>query len=97
MEFNNDFSSDISGLKKNKWKKEIIIGTISSFLVISLIIIIIIISIYSSNKNEENLEELGSIKCVYDILHSSSEIYILGENYDNSKSKFDIFINGEKI
>ena len=94
MEFKNDFSSDMTVLKKN-WKKEIIIVMIFGFLFLSLIIIIILLSL-SSKDNKDEKEELGIINCIYDIQSSSSEISILGDKF-NDESKIDIFVDGEKI
>ena len=68
MEFKNDFSSNISGLKNNPWKKEIIIGIICTLMVISLIIVLIIAAVSSSSsKDSESQEEIGTINCIYDI------------------------------
>ena len=99
MDIITDFSSDISGLKKKVWRKEIIICIIFAILLISLILIVIVASVSSSNneknKNKEKIE-LGIINCLYDIQSSTSEIQIIGEQCKNDFD-LDIFIEGEKI
>ena len=97
MEFKNDFSSNISGLKNSPWKKEIIIGIICALMVISLIIVIIIVAVSSSSsKNSEKKDEIGMINCIYDIQTTALSTFILGMNFIK-ESEFDIYIDGEKI
>jgi flagellar basal body-associated protein FliL len=82
MEFKNDFSSNISGLNKNTWKKEIIIGIIGAIMVISLIIVIIIVAVSSSSsKDSEKKKEIGMINCIFDIQNTASSTLILGINF----------------
>lgn len=93
-----DFSSNISGLPKNKisWKKLIIIGAVSIVLIVAIIIIIVILTSSSSSEKSQNYETLGIINCTYAIQSTSVETKILGDEFQKD-SKFDIFIDGENI
>ena len=100
MEFAKDFSSNDLKNNKTSWRKEIIIGIISSILVIALIVSIIIIVIASSNSSENDksnkTSEIGVINCIYDIQSTSSETQILGLFF-NLESKLDIYIDDKKV
>ena len=60
----------------------------AALLVITLLIIILI----SVNKEKDNIREIGSIYCQYDIVPLKIETKILGDEF-NKNSEFDIFVN----
>jgi len=93
-----DFSSNISGLPKSQipWKKIIIAGAVSIVLILAITIIIVILTSSDSSEESINYEVLGEINCTYVIQSTLVETKLLGDEYQK-ESKFDIFIDGEKI
>ena len=103
-QFVNDFSTENLGIseKKNKLpiNNIIIIGGIalSVVIIVALILIIILTRKHSSSSSQEweNLPVIGTISCMYDVSPEVRPTTILGQEFVK-KSKFDIFINGNRI
>ena len=85
-----------------KWKINLIIGIISAVVVFAIIIIIILVSKGSSSKNDEesdenqNLNKIGEINCVYEIHSISDPTPLLGDEFKKN-SDLNIYINNKLI
>ena len=80
----------------NKSKKFFLIITILSVILIVLIILIIY---YVSKSSKEDIKSyFGEIKCIYKIESISSEIALLGDEYENfNNSIINLYINETKL
>ena len=81
--------------------KFILIGTITSIILIALIIIIILLTKNKSSDDKpkpipREPSKIAEINCIYEIDTTTKNISILSNEF-NKSSKFYIFINGEDI
>ena len=87
--------SDILGSKKELAKRRLIHIALLIIILIALISIIIIIITLVPLKNENEIEYIGEIECIYNIQTTSEKAEIIGKNYMKN-STFSIYINGKE-
>ena len=81
------------GNKKILLNKYLLIGI--SFIIIFVVIIILII-IFKANKEDDNKNKIGEIKCIFKIDKINTKIKIIGNEF-KKESDFDIYIEGNKL
>ena len=101
----NELSSELTGLNKDdqdKKKKILIISGIAAAVILLILIIIIIVATYGKSGKEEEepdyskLTKLGEINCIFDINSNTKPTQILGNEFIKN-SKFNILIDGKSI
>ena len=95
-ELNSDIG-DLKAEKKEKLKRQLLIGIGICVGLIFLIFLIIYISIHKNDDNEKPKNEVfAEFECIYDVKTISQTTTILGNDFDNS-FKFSIFVGDDEI